>query len=782
MNDGLPYAAALDEAPVVTAGGFCYLFAGPSRPIEGIATLPAVLLQQRTVRIALSVLLVVPFLLHASGAVRFGVVEQLENVAYDARLNMTLPRTLDERIVIVDIDERSLRELGRWPWPRNTIARIVDRLFDRYDVRAMGFDVVFAERDQSSGLEILQQLAEGPLADNETFREQVRRLAPQLQHDAMLANALEGRNTVLGYFFRQSVKEGEDATVGQLPPSLGTVDATGAEALPLASPEGYGANLPVLQEAAAGGGFFDNPLVSDDGLFRRVPLVQRYDGRLYEMLALGTTRAALGWPGVEVEIAREGDSYRAIEAVRVGDHRIPVDRNGAVLVPYLGPQGSFPYVSAADVISGEVDPGVLEDRIVLMGATAAGLLDLRSTPVQNVYPGVEVHANVVAGILDGRIRQHPAYVVGYEFVLLVVIGLVLTAVLPILSPLWLSIATLGVAALVVGMNLFAWEQLQLVLPLATPVLLVVLLFVFHVAWGFFVETRGKRQLARLFGQYIPPELVDEMDKAPEEVSLAGESREMTVLFSDVRGFTSISENLEPNELTRLMNAFLTPMTRVIHQHRGTIDKYMGDAIMAFWGAPLHDPDHAQHALYAAREMVQTLEDLRPEFEAQGWPALEVGVGLNTGVMNVGNMGSEFRMAYTAMGDAVNLGSRLEALTRTYGVSIIASEFTQHAVPEFQYRELDLVRVKGKDQPVAIFEPIAPVDEVDKETRKELRRYHAALKQYRNRDFDSAESELFSLAREHPQTRIYQMYVDRIMYFRKEPPGEDWDGVFTFQTK
>ena len=727
-------------------------------------------------------LLLAPFLLHASGAVRFGFVEQLENVAYDARLNMTLPERVDERIVIVDIDERSLRELGRWPWPRDTIARIVERLFDDYGIRAMGFDVVFAERDESSGLEILQRLAEGPLADNEDFRDQVRQLTPELQHDARFARALDGRNTVLGYFFRQSVKDNEEPTIGQLPPPLGTVDATGADALPLASPEGYGANLPILQEAAAGGGFFDNPLVSDDGLFRRVPMVQRYDGHLYEMLALGTTRAALGWPGIVVEVAREGDSYRAIEAIRVGDHRIPVDRNGAVLVPYLGPQGSFPYVPAADVLSGEADPEVLRDRIVLMGATAAGLLDLRSTPVQNVYPGVEVHANVISGILDDRIRQHPAYVVGYEFVLLVVIGLLLTVLLPILSPLWLSVATLGVGALAVGINLFAWDQLQLVLPLATPVLLIVLLFVFHVAWGFFVETRGKRQLARLFGQYIPPELVDEMDKAPEQVSLAGESREMTVLFSDVRGFTSISENLEPEELTRLMNAFLTPMTRVIHQHRGTIDKYMGDAIMAFWGAPLHDPDHAQHALYAAREMVHTLEALRPEFERHGWPPLEVGVGLNTGVMNVGNMGSEFRTAYTALGDAVNLGSRLEALTRTYSVSIIVSEFTQHAVPEFQYRELDLVRVKGKDQPVAIYEPIAPVDEVDKETRKELRRYHAALQQFRNRDWDSAESELFSLAREHPETRIYQMYVDRIMYFRREPPGEDWDGVFTFETK
>lgn len=727
-------------------------------------------------------MLLVPFLLHASGTMRFDTMEQLENLAYDARLNMTLPRTVDERIVIVDIDERSLREVGRWPWPRDVIARLVERLFEDYGIRTIGFDVVFAERDESSGLQVLDRLASGPLANDQAFLREVERLRPSLQNDEALARELAGRNTVLGYFFRQNVPEGEESTTGALPPAIGTVSDTGARSIPVPEPEGYGANLPMLQQSARGGGFFDNPLVSDDGLFRRVPLVQRYDDRLYEMLSLATVRAGLGWPDVELEVATEGDSYRALEAVRLGERRIPVDGNGAVLVPYLGQQGSFPYVSATDVINGRADPKVLEDRIVLMGATAAGLLDLRSTPVQNVYPGVEVHANIISGILDGRILQHPAYVIGLEFVLIVAIGLLMTIALPFLSPVWLSVATVGVAATVVAGNLLAWSQLDLVLPLASPMLLVVLLFIFHVAWGFFVETRGKRQLARLFGQYIPPELVDEMDKAPEEISLAGESRDMTVLFSDVRGFTSISENLEPNELTRLMNAFLTPMTRVIHQHRGTIDKYMGDAIMAFWGAPLHDPDHARHALFAAVEMVNTLQSMHEQFEAEGWPALEVGVGLNTGTMNVGNMGSEFRMAYTALGDAVNLGSRLEALTRTYGVSIIVSEFTKHAVPEFQYRDLDLVRVKGKDQPVAIFEPIAPVDEVGAEKRKELRRYHAALEQYRNRDWDSAEQELFSLAREHQDVPVYQMYVDRIMFFRQNPPEDDWDGVFTFTTK
>jgi adenylate cyclase len=742
---------------------------------------PLAVLQQRTVRVVLSLLLVVPFLLHATGAVRIGFLQQLENIAYDVRLNLTLPGTRDERIVIVDIDEPSLKALGRWPWPRDTLAELVDRLFERYDVRALGFDVVFAEKDRSAALEVLRRLEDGPLAGDPRFAQVLDRIAPSLDRDRAFARSLRDRNVVLGYFFRREVRQG-DPTTGTLPQPLANVDRIGAEGLPLQRPEGYGANLALLQENAAGGGFFDNPLVSGDGIFRRVPLLQQYEDGLYELLALATARAALGWPDAELDIEQQGDDYRALEAVRLGPHRIPVDGDGAVLVPYRGPQGSFPYVSAMDVLNGSASRDVLEDRIVLVGATAAGLLDLRTTPVQNVYPGVEVHANVISGILDDRIKRRPAYLLGYEVVLLASVGLLLTGLLPFLSPLWLSVATGGVTAAVIGGNLAAWTTADLVLPIATPVILIALLFVFHVAWGFFVETRGKRQLARLFGQYIPPELVEEMDRSPGEVTLAGESREMTVLFSDVRGFTSISENLEPEALTRLMNAFLTPMTRVIHHHRGTIDKYMGDAIMAFWGAPLDDPDHARHALFAAREMLQTMESLDATFREQGWPPLQVGIGLNTGVMNVGNMGSEFRMAYTVMGDAVNLASRLEGLTRTYGVSMIVSESTRHAVPEFEYRELDVVRVKGKDRPVAIYEPIAPVDEVPRQLRKDLKRYHAALAHYRRREWDAAERELFSLSREHPDDAVYAMYLDRIMLFRNEPPGEDWDGVFTHRLK
>ncbi|HYG32807.1 MAG TPA: adenylate/guanylate cyclase domain-containing protein, partial [Methylophilaceae bacterium] len=435
-----------------------------------------------------------------------------------------------------------------------------------------------------------------------------------------------------------------------------------------------------------------------------------------------------------------------------------------------------------DVLDGKVAPEKLKDRIVLVGTTAPGLMDLRATPVQHIYPGVEVHANVIAGILDQNIKERPAYVLGAEFLILLLAGLLLAFLLPALSPVWATV--LATTMLVSGLtfNLLMWESANLVLPLAPFLLLVATIYVLNMSYGFFIESRGKRQLAGLFGQYVPPELVDEMAKDPSAFSLEGESREMTVLFSDVRGFTTISEGLDPKQLTQLMNEFLTPMTHIIHHARGTIDKYMGDAIMAFWGAPLHDPGHARHALLASMQMVHALTDLQARFKEKGWPEINIGVGLNTGLMTVGNMGSEFRMAYTVMGDAVNLGSRLEGLTKNYGVHIIVSEFTRAQAPDFIFRELDVVRVKGKDKPVTIYEPVCETSQLEATLQDELRLYTDALERYRRQDWDGAGKQFLDLQKHYPQRYLYQMYSERIAYFRQHAPGENWDGVFTYETK
>ena len=320
------------------------------------------------------------------------------------------------------------------------------------------------------------------------------------------------------------------------------------------------------------------------------------------------------------------------------------------------------------------------------------------------------------------------------------------------------------------------------LALATPLLTIAMLLGTNLAYGFLFESRDKRQLQSMFGQYVPPELVDEMSQNASSFNLEGESRLMTVLFADIRGFTSISETVNPRELKDLLNRYFTPMTRIIHHQRGTIDKYVGDMIMSFWGAPLDDPDHARHGVHAAMEMIHKTEEMKAELDELGYPEIRIGVGLNTGPMNVGNMGSEFRMAYTVLGDAVNLGARLEGLTKNYGVNIIVNESTKAAISEYLFRELDLVRVKGKNEPVAIFEPLGHKNDVEKSVKDELSTYRKAMANFRAQAWDKAELDFFNLQRNYPDRYLYQVYLERITVYRNEPPGDDWDGVFTHTSK
>ena len=739
---------------------------------------------QRIFRFVLSGLILIALLVNASGIYRYSFLKQLENWTYDARLNFSRPDSVDDRIVIVDIDENSLAKVGRWPWGRDKLATIVDNLFDYYQVDVVGFDIVFAEKDQSSGLETFEELASGELSENLAYQTALEKIRPSLHHDQIFANSLLERNVVMGYYFKTSDSLDESENTGLLPAAITKIKAEWKR-LPIAKPPGYAGNLEILQAAAGSGGYFDNPLVSPDGVFRRVPLIQAYDEYLYPSLALAISQAHLNNPKVELIVeadgGKSGQDYYALEGINLGVHRIPVDKNGAVYVPYRGLKGSFPYLSINQVLSRKVDPALLKDKIVLIGASAPGLLDLRSTPVQSVYPGVEVHANIISGILDDTINHKPAWTIGYEFVLLILIAVSMALLLPAVSPLMAAVGTFGISLLTIFTAIIAWNN-HLILPLASPLLLISLIFILHMTYGFFIESRSKRQLAHLFGHYIPPELVDEMSDSPTDFSLDGENREMTVLFSDVRGFTTISEGMDPKQLTQLMNRLLTPMTRVIHKNRGTIDKYMGDAIMAFWGAPLKDSEHARHALYAALEMMDELKIMQAEFKTRGWPQVNIGIGLNTGDMNVGNMGSEFRMAYTVLGDAVNLGSRLEGLTKNYGVNIIVSETTKTSVPEYIFRELDLVRVKGKNEPVAIFEPVGHKNDLDKIVTSELTNYKQALRGFRSQNWDKAEMDFLHLSRTNPERFLYQVYLKRISHFRKEPPGDDWDGVFTHTDK
>lgn len=732
-------------------------------------------MKKHALRIAASLGIVAIFLFYWGGTLPLPLLHQMELWSYDWRLKATMPHGQDKQVVIVDIDEKSLAEIGRWPWSRNTIAKLMDQLFDRYKVGVVGFDVVFAEPDTSSGIRELNNLAKTTLKKDKEFQKALSKSRSMLDYDSLLASRIKGRSVVLGYYFNSEDDKQGKRSSGQLPkPSIKAEELKNQASILQKS--GFGANLPVLQRAAASAGHF-NPEPDQDGVTRRVPMLAEYNGAYYESLSLAMYRTLFGQPEIKPLFASDG----LLGWLEISDLKLPVDYTGAALIPYRGGQGSFPYVSAADILKGRAGKELLEGAIILVGTTAPGLMDLRSTPVSPVYPGVEIHANMIAGFMDKNLRHAPAYAKTYELYLILGFGLVLAMLLPRLGPLASLGLTVALLAAVTTINLMAWNKL-LVLPLAAIVLMILILYVLNATWGFLVEARSKHQITGLFGQYVPPQIVSTMSKDPKHFTMAAEERDMTVLFTDVVGFTTISESLEPKVLSQVMNDYLSAMTSIIYKHGGTIDKYIGDAIMAFWGAPLVDADHASHAVQAALEMQQRMVQLRQEFAAQGLPELRIGIGINSGSMRVGNMGSSYRVAYTVMGDAVNLASRLEGLTRQYGIWIIAGEATRQRVPEGGWQELDLVRVKGKHEPVAIFQPCDVSVFTDETRQEELQRHAELLDRYRARDWDGAEARLNELLRRFPESALYLLYRDRIALCRQEPPDDSWDGICTFTTK
>jgi len=413
------------------------------------------------------------------------------------------------------------------------------------------------------------------------------------------------------------------------------------------------------------------------------------------------------------------------------------------------------------------------------------LLDLRATPVGETYPGVEANANVLSGLLDGQLPVIPDYAPGYELLLLIGTATLLALVLPWLSALTALTAIALTLTALVATNLWFFTEYALVLPLATPLLMVLLIYGLHITYSHLVESRSKRKLAELFGSYVPPELVEEMLKEPEHYDMRAVDRELTVMFSDMRGFTNLSESMEPHALQDLLNRIFSRLSAIIRSERGTIDKFMGDCVMAFWGAPISTPDHARLATRAALSMRAAIDQINEENRAAGLPAIGMGIGMNTGIMCVGDMGSYLRRSYTVIGDAVNLGSRLEGLGKVYGVDIVASGFTRtQAETGFLWQEMDKVIVKGKEEAVAIH-TLRGTDtdaDADSNLHQELDAWNLCLSAYRNQDWNTAQSCLETLLRMAPECKLYALYMERISVFRRHPPEPDWDGSTRFDTK
>ena len=735
--------------------------------------------------------------MHVAGIARLPFLDRFDALIYDARLRATMPGTLDPRIVIVDIDDASLQEVGQWPWSRDRLARLSNELVGRQRASVVGFDVMFAESDRSSGRTVLRELLADPARSDPAFDAAMGRLLAALDHDAVFARSLAGRNVVLGFYFTQNP---QPRNKGGLPTPVLPPEAFPAAGHYATTWSSYGASIPVLAAVAPAG--FLNVLIDPraDGVVRAVPLIARYEpthdadrsaAGYYEALSLAVYRRSTGASPPFARLAgSSGDAAPVLDALVMGRPAgplvVPVDQQASALVPYRGPGGaqggSFRYIPASDVLDGRLAAGELAGKIVLVGASAPGLQDLRSTPVSAIYPGVEVHASMISGLLDGRFLTVPDYAAGYEFTMVLLLGGTLAVGLSLLSPpraLLLAVASM-LAPLAINHLLF--QRAGLVMPQAASVLMVVVAFALNMGWGYFVESRTRRGLARLFGTYVPPQLVNEMLHDPSRYTMRAESKELTVMFCDMRGFTRLSEQMEPADLQRFLNEVFSRLTDIISKHRGTVDKYMGDCVMAFWGAPVDTPEHASLAVQAALEMGAVVDDINATHRRAGLPAISVGIGLNTGTMSVGDMGSTHRRSYTVIGDAVNLAARLEGLGEHYGIGIVASEATRRQCDDYLWQEIDRVRVKGKLQEVTIFTPCGLRANASPQQVEELAQWGEVLEAYRARRWHATELLLEGLRSRHEKKVLYRVYAQRLASIRMQPPDTDWDGAVQFERK
>ncbi|MES2130692.1 MAG: adenylate/guanylate cyclase domain-containing protein [Pseudomonadota bacterium] len=743
------------------------------------------------IRWAIGLVLTVACTVYSLGVYPIDAISRIDSFLASQRMRLEKP-VMDPRVVIVDIDGKALTEVGRFPWSRNIQARLIDQLTDHYHVSAVGYDISFPEPDTSSGFGVLEGLSRTELKDVPELKGRLEALRPAMDYDGLFANALVGKPVILGFNLST------DQRKGVLPrPLITPQDLNGRELLAY-SAEGYEANIAKLARVAAGSGSFS--VVTDpDGIVRTAGLIQQIGDNYYPSLSLAT--AAIHLKALAIKPLLEGTvdtlsqnqlesggfDYLSILLPAHKQIRIPVGEAMTTVVQFRGKGGplggAFRYISAADVLSGSAPPELLKDTVVLIGTTAPGLVDLRATPVNPEYPGVEIHANIIKSILDNRFKSRPFYAFFIEALAALVVGLLLTFALALLSPL-MSIVLVGVtAAGTAGLNYYMYSVQDFLFNFAVLALLMAALFVFNLAWGYFFEVRKGRALVSRFGEYVAPELVAEMAEDPDKYNMDGESRELTVMFVDVRGFTTISEGLSPKALREYINLYLTAMSEDIRSaYRGTLDKYIGDAVMAFWGAPVAFEDHASRGVATSLLMQASAHRLNDDFLARGWPALKIGIGLNTGMMHVGDMGSAIRKAYTVMGDAVNLGSRLEGITKVYSVGICVGESTRKAAPDYVYRELDLVRVKGKNEPVAIFEPLGLPAAVSDAAKAEVAVWEETLALVRSQQWDAASAKLGQLKAMNPSFGLYDLYLERIAFYRAHPPGDNWDGVTTFETK
>lgn len=720
------------------------------------------------------------------------ILDLMELKTYDLRFRSRGHLKPSPAVVLALVDEKSLDKEGRWPWPRSKIANLVTVLSE-YGAKVIAFDIGFLEPDENSQLELIGQLDQqvNDLGIRNTklaeFIKERRKIA---DNDLALAQAIKNSSAtvVLGYFFHMSehalnykIEQSEiDQQLKRIDPSYPLVIYEDREMSADPFIEAYApeSNLEVFTKAAQSSGYY-NVTTDHDGVVRWLPLAIKCGENIYPPLSLLSVWHLLNRPQLMARVAMYG-----VEGIRLGERFIPTDERGQLLINYLGPARTFPHISISDILRGEVGKETFKDKIVLVGATAMGTHDIRSTPIGPLYPGVEVHATVIDNILTQNFLSKPKWSKIYDLIAIILLGLLTGLVLPRLSALkgLVFVILLFILHVIIARWLFVRSGvwLNIVYPLLTLAVAYTALTLYH----YVTEERERKKIKGAFKHYVAPNVIEQMLENPDLLQLGGEEKVLTVLFSDLAGFTGYSERFRPPEMISILSDYFAEMTEQIFTYEGTLKEYVGDELMAIFGAPLDQHDHAERACAAALAMRDRRHELAEAWGEMGRPQLKARTGVNSGSMLVGNLGSRYRFAYGALGDHVNLGSRLEGLNKMYGTEILIGENTAGLVGEtFLLREIDRARVKGRVTPERIHELVANSSAaLAKEREQALSCYAAGFEAYLQQQWQEALGFFNEALRLWPEDGPSRVMAQRCRIYQETPPPEDWDGVFEHVSK
>lgn len=716
------------------------------------------------------------------------ILDLIELKTYDLRFLSRGQLSPSPEVVIAAIDEKSLDTEGRWPWPRSKIAALVD-ILSQDGAKVIGFDIGFLEADENSQLDFINQFSQKIDAldgEHPRLTDFIQESKKRADNDMALADAIKNSSAevVLGYFFHMneaaldySIKQSErDQQLKRISASkypFVLYEEQRTDFVPFIRAYAPVSNLEILTDVAASSGYFT--LRSDqDGILRWMPLAIQHGEDLFPPLSVLCAWHYLGKPQLMAKVGRYG-----VEGIQMGDRFIPTDESGQLLINYLGPPKTFPHLSISDIVSGKIAKGTFKDKIVLVGATATGIYDLRNTPFSPVYPGVEVHANVIDNILTQSFITKPRWSKIYDLLAIIIVGALVGITIPRMSAFkgLLFVAGLMILYITVVFWLFvkAGTWLNIVYPLLTLSMSYLVLTVYYYA----TEERERKKIKKAFTHYVSPVVIEEMLKDPARLKLGGDEKVLTVLFSDLQGFTSASERYAPHEMIVLLSEYYARMTEQVFTYQGMLKEYVGDEMMAIFGAPIEQIDHAERACAAALAMRDHRKALNEEWAKIGRPPMIARTGINSGRMLVGNLGSKYRFAYGVLGDQVNLGSRLEGLNKAYGTEILIGENTAQLVGiSFLLREVDMVQVVGRIEPVRIYELLAANDtSLPDEQEKAFGFYAAGLEAYRERRWGEA-LEIFNKSLGlWPGDGPSRTMAERCQIYLNTPPPEEWDGVF-----